>query len=107
MADSLKIQNLSLNESQHAPNGPPAANGRSAYIPPHLRGRNVNPGPTPALAPGPSPMDGAGPPGPTPAGAWGNAYVLTFFIAFFKHSFNLANIHQSSWPPSQQLQQLS
>ncbi|GAM40469.1 hypothetical protein EIK77_006830 [Talaromyces pinophilus] len=66
MADSLKIQNLSLNDSQHAPNGPPAANGRSAYIPPHLRGRgNVNPGP------GPSPMDGAGPAGPTPAGAWG------------------------------------
>lgn len=81
MADSLKIQNLSLNDSQHAPNGPPAANGRSAYIPPHLRGRgNVNPGP----APGPSPMDGAGPagpPGPTPAGAWGgNAYVLACFV---------------------------
>lgn len=79
MADSLKIQNLSLNDSQHAPNGPPAANGRSAYIPPHLRGRNVNTGP----APGPSPMDGAGPagpPGPTPAGAWGNAYVLTCFV---------------------------
>jgi ATP-dependent RNA helicase DDX3X len=76
MADSLKIQNLSLNDSQHAPNGPPAANGRSAYIPPHLRGRgNVNPGP------GPSPMDGAGPAGPTPAGAWGgNAYVLTCFV---------------------------
>ncbi|EED15249.1 ATP dependent RNA helicase (Dbp1), putative [Talaromyces stipitatus ATCC 10500] len=75
MADSLKIQNLSLNDSQHAPNGPPAANGRSAYIPPHLRGRNVSAGPSP------SPMDGAGagagagpggPPGPTPAGAWGN-----------------------------------
>ncbi|KAE8551689.1 hypothetical protein EYB25_005579 [Talaromyces marneffei] len=74
MADSLKIQNLSLNESQHAPNGPPAANGRSAYIPPHLRGRNVNAGPAPGPAPGPTPMDGpAGAPGPTPAGAWGNA----------------------------------
>lgn len=81
MADSLKIQNLSLNDSQHAaPNGPPAANGRSAYIPPHLRSR---PGA------GPSPMDGAGPgpapapagpapaaAGPTPAGAWGNGYVI-------------------------------
>ncbi|OKL64642.1 ATP-dependent RNA helicase ded1 [Talaromyces atroroseus] len=65
MADSLKIQNLSLNESQHAPSGPPAANGRSAYIPPHLRQRNTNAGP--------SPMDGAGPAGPAPAGAWGNA----------------------------------
>lgn len=84
MADSLKIQNLSLNESQHAPNGPPAANGRSAYIPPHLRGR---PGPGPA--PGPSPMDGAGPagpagptgaPGPTPAGAWGNTAGGTAYV---------------------------
>lgn len=75
MADSLKIQNLSLNDSQHAPNGPPAASGRSAYIPPHLRGRSMNAGPGPV----PAPMDGpapGGPPGPTPAGAWGNGYDL-------------------------------
>ncbi|KAH8693637.1 P-loop containing nucleoside triphosphate hydrolase protein [Talaromyces proteolyticus] len=75
MADSLKIQNLSLNESQHAaPNGPPTANGRSAYIPPHLRQRNVNPvavdgaGPVPAPAAAAAAGAPAGPGGP---GAWG------------------------------------
>lgn len=73
MADSLKIQNLSLNESQHAPNGPPAANGgRAAYIPPHLRGRsNVNAGPSPMDGAGPGPGP-AGHAGPAPGGAWGN-----------------------------------
>ena len=45
---------LNLNDSQHAPNG---FNGeRSAYIPPHLRGR-----PAPAGGPGPAPMDGPPP----------------------------------------------
>ncbi|RWQ98269.1 putative ATP dependent RNA helicase [Paecilomyces variotii] len=64
MADSLKIGNLSLNESQHAPHN--NNTGRAAYIPPHLRGRG-GPGPNP----GPSPMgmDGAA---PAPSGgAWG------------------------------------
>ncbi|CAO2649171.1 Nn.00g101200.m01.CDS01 [Neocucurbitaria sp. VM-36] len=51
MAEQLDMGRLNLNDSQHAPNG---FNGeRSAYIPPHLRGR-----PQPAGGPGPAPMDG-------------------------------------------------
>lgn len=49
MADGLKMGNLSLNESQHAPQ--PANPGRAAYIPPHLRQRNTGMN-----------MDGATPP---------------------------------------------
>ncbi|MCJ1306277.1 DEAD-box ATP-dependent RNA helicase, partial [Hypocenomyce scalaris] len=64
MADHLNMGGLSLGESQHA-NG---IGGRSAYIPPHLRG--VNGGPT-----GPPPgMDGAPPPimnGGMNGSAWG------------------------------------
>lgn len=37
MANQLNMNGLSLQESQHAPGG--GFNGRSAYIPPHLRGR--------------------------------------------------------------------
>ncbi|QKX62688.1 uncharacterized protein TRUGW13939_09849 [Talaromyces rugulosus] len=75
MADSIKIQNLSLNDSQHAPNGPPAATGRAAYIPPHLRGRGGNVNPVAAVdGAAAGPLPGAGPapgPGPAPApGAW-------------------------------------
>ena len=58
MADQLNMNGLSLNDSRHAPNGS-INGGRSAYIPPHLRGRG-----------GPPPMDGPAP-GPA-AGAWGN-----------------------------------
>lgn len=40
MADGLpQMGNLSLNESQHAPQAPAGPPGRAAYIPPHLRGR--------------------------------------------------------------------
>lgn len=63
MADSLNMNGLSLKDSQHAPNGGPQQNGfsgeRSAYIPPHMRGRGgAQP---PAAAPngfdgGPAPM---------------------------------------------------
>ncbi|KAL1965668.1 hypothetical protein VTN77DRAFT_5345 [Rasamsonia byssochlamydoides] len=70
MADSLKIGNLSLNDSQHAPNNNSTStstsnnpsSGRAAYIPPHLRQRNMN-----------MSMDGAAPPpsGPPSSGAWG------------------------------------
>ena len=49
MADHLNMNGLSLNESKHAPNGMP--NGRSAYVPPHLRGMDRNDGP-PAANPG-------------------------------------------------------
>ncbi|KAK5076088.1 DEAD-box ATP-dependent RNA helicase [Lithohypha guttulata] len=67
MADSLNMNGLSLNESRHGP-GPNGINGgRSAYIPPHLRGR---PEPTAMKQPdGPVPSAG----GPGLAGsAWGN-----------------------------------
>lgn len=64
MADQLNMGGLSLGESQHA-NG---IGGRSAYIPPHLRG--VNGAPT-----GPPPgMDGPAPPmmnGGMNGSAWG------------------------------------
>jgi ATP-dependent RNA helicase DDX3X len=65
MADGLKMNGLSLNDSQHAPSHPA---GRSAYIPPHLRGQARGP-------PGPAPVgfDGSGPaPG---VNAWGPGYV--------------------------------
>jgi ATP-dependent RNA helicase DDX3X len=39
MADSLKIGNLTLNDSQHAPHN---STGRAAYIPPHLRQQQRN-----------------------------------------------------------------
>lgn len=45
MADGLQMGNLSLNESQHAPQGN-APVGRAAYIPPHLRQRGPGPGPS-------------------------------------------------------------
>lgn len=52
MADGLPMGNLSINDSQHAPQAgnPP---GRAAYIPPHMRQRGGN------IAPS---MDGAAPP---------------------------------------------
>ena len=49
MADSLNIGQLSLADSQHAP----GMGGRSAYIPPHMRGSNS--GPPPGMD-GPPPM---------------------------------------------------
>lgn len=66
MADGLQMGNLSINDSQHAPqgNGPP---GRAAYIPPHLRGRPN--------------MDGAAPP-PGPAFD-GPRYVIPELRLFF------------------------
>ncbi|KAJ5811183.1 hypothetical protein N7447_010699 [Penicillium robsamsonii] len=61
MADGLQMGNLSLNESQHAPQGN-APVGRAAYIPPHLRQRG--PGSGPASGPVPSASADAPPPGP-------------------------------------------
>lgn len=49
MAEHLDMGRLNLNDSQHAPNG--FSGERSAYIPPHLRGR-------PQPSGGPAPMDG-------------------------------------------------
>jgi ATP-dependent RNA helicase DDX3X len=76
MAEQLDMGRLNLNDSQHAPNG---FNGeRSAYIPPHLRGR---PGQAPPMAGPPPMMNGAGPGaggsawGPAPGGP-GPASVL-------------------------------
>lgn len=51
MADALNMNGLSLNESQHA-NG---IGGRSAYIPPHLRGV---PQPPPGMDTPPPAMNG-------------------------------------------------
>ncbi|EXJ78961.1 hypothetical protein A1O3_08461 [Capronia epimyces CBS 606.96] len=75
MADSLNLNGLSLNDSKHAPQGP-MIGGRSAYIPPHLRGQ---PG---ARAPPTTGMDGAGPlpggdsiPQPATQGVNGNAWA--------------------------------
>jgi ATP-dependent RNA helicase DDX3X len=47
MADQLNMNNLSLGESQHAPQQNGNGNGfvRSAYIPPHARGSAGGPAP--------------------------------------------------------------
>jgi ATP-dependent RNA helicase DDX3X len=67
MAEQLDMGRLNLNDSQHAPNG---FNGeRSAYIPPHLRGR---PGGAPPPMAGPPPMMNGGGPG-AGGSAWGPA----------------------------------
>lgn len=50
MADQLNLGGLSLAESQHAN----SMNGRSTYIPPHMRG--VNGGPPPGMDGPPQPM---------------------------------------------------
>ncbi|OJK03819.1 hypothetical protein ASPACDRAFT_21748 [Aspergillus aculeatus ATCC 16872] len=76
MADGLKMGNLSLNESQHAP-AAPANTGRAAYIPPHLRGRPMGanmdgaPAPAPAAAAAAA-AAAAPPPGPAANNSWGN-----------------------------------
>jgi ATP-dependent RNA helicase DDX3X len=59
MADQLNMGGLSLGDSQHAAGGPGSGGGRSAYIPPHLRGRMD--GPSPA-SPGMSSSSWAAPP---------------------------------------------
>ncbi|KAK4941342.1 DEAD-box ATP-dependent RNA helicase [Elasticomyces elasticus] len=65
MANSLDMNGLSLNDSKHAQGGPgPMPGGRSAYIPPHLRGQGR----------GPPMMDGAGP-APAAAGLNGSAWA--------------------------------
>ncbi|EXJ96481.1 hypothetical protein A1O1_01607 [Capronia coronata CBS 617.96] len=72
MADSLNVNGLSLNDSKHAPQGP-MIGGRSAYIPPHLRGSVAAPRGPPTTG-----MDGAGPqPAPQsgPQGLNGNAWA--------------------------------
>lgn len=64
MADQINMGGLSLGESQHA-NG---IGGRSAYIPPHLRGANGAPaGPPPGMDGPPPPMMNGGMNG----SAWG------------------------------------
>jgi ATP-dependent RNA helicase DDX3X len=71
MADQLNMNNLSLQESQHAPK-PGQQNGgygqgRSAYIPPHMRGARGGPAPgPPAGFDGPPPMGGPNGFGPPP-----------------------------------------
>lgn len=59
MADGLPMGNLSINDSQHAPQAPANPPGRAAYIPPHMRQRG-NMGPSmDASAPPPGPGYGA------------------------------------------------
>lgn len=77
MADSLtsKIGNISLNDSQHAPQPHTTSSGRAAYIPPHLRNRNMNAG----AGSGTMGMDGATPPQGSHGGSsssWGHGYVF-------------------------------
>lgn len=67
MADQLTMNGLSLNDSKHA--GPTMANGRPAYIPPHLRGQPGRSGPPPMD--GPATLSPAGDPG-LGGSAWGN-----------------------------------
>jgi ATP-dependent RNA helicase DDX3X len=68
MAEQLDMGRLNLNDSQHAPQN--GFNGeRSAYIPPHLRGRPQG-GPPPMS--GPPPMMNGGAPG-AGGSAWGPA----------------------------------
>jgi ATP-dependent RNA helicase DDX3X len=66
MADQLDMGRLNINDSQHNPQNGGGFNGeRSAYIPPHLRGRpQGGPG-------GPAPMDG---PPPMMNGGGGSAW---------------------------------
>lgn len=74
MADGLKMGNLSLNESQHAPQ--PPNTGRAAYIPPHLRQRNTGMNMDGAAPPpGPSSFSsrGGGSGGGGRGGNWANA----------------------------------
>ena len=63
MADPLSMNGLSLNDSKHA-NG--IHNGRSAYIPPHLRGQTRS-GP-------PMGLDGMTPPAVGNPGLTGSAW---------------------------------
>lgn len=63
MAEQLDMGRLNLNDSQHAPNGF-GGSERSAYIPPHLRGRQQ-----PA-----APMDGPSPVMNGDAGLGGSAW---------------------------------
>ncbi|KAK1143134.1 DEAD-box ATP-dependent RNA helicase [Aspergillus melleus] len=82
MADGLKMGNLSLNESQHAPAAPNT--GRAAYIPPHLRQRQMGAsanmdGAAPPPGPGPAPGPGSWAPRGGPRGNnWANANAPDF-----------------------------
>ena len=76
MADSLKMGNLSLNESQHAP-APAPSTGRAAYIPPHLRQRQMG-GNMDGAAPVPGPAAAAVPAPAGPGNSWGAPrYVIS------------------------------
>lgn len=81
MADQLNMGSLSLGESQHA-NG---IGGRSAYIPPHLRGVNGAPaGPPPGMDGPPPPMMNGGMNGSAwggPPPRYGNTDLIVFLVA--------------------------
>ena len=77
MAEQLDMGRLNINDSQHAPQQNGGFNQeRSAYIPPHLRGR---PGGAPPAMDAAPPMMNGGAPG-AGGGAWGPpqaGYVYT------------------------------
>jgi hypothetical protein len=93
MADGLKMNGLSLNDSQHAPSHP---GGRSAYIPPHLRNQS-------RAGPGPAPVgfDGSGPPPGGPpinaGGAWGPGYVDIFCVSLLKMILSSEQVTDIEW----------
>jgi ATP-dependent RNA helicase DDX3X len=108
MADSLKIGNLSLNDSQHAANQPPT--GRAAYIPPHLRGqRTMNPmavdgagAGAPPAAPQAAAPQAAGPQAagpPAAAGAWAAGYAELLLPCLDHHLTNTFHRPRTSAPP--------
>lgn len=80
MADGLNMGSLTLNDSQHAPapGGPnPSGGGRAAYIPPHLRQRQVGANADAVPPPGPAGGSWGGPRG-GPRGNWANANAPDF-----------------------------
>jgi len=90
MADQLNMNNLSLQESQHAPKpGQQQQNGgygqgRSAYIPPHMRGARGGPAPGPPAFDGPPPMGGPGF-GPPPGAQAKYAFLSSRILAQNNH----------------------
>lgn len=83
MAEQLDMGRLNINEPQHAPQQNGFNQERSAYIPPHLRGR---PGGAPPPMDGPPMMNGAGGPG-LGGSAWGPAPAQAGYV----HSSSISN----------------
>ncbi|KAJ5305176.1 uncharacterized protein N7443_004836 [Penicillium atrosanguineum] len=105
MADGLQMGNLSINDSQHAPQGgnPPQGQGRAAYIPPHLRNSQrstgAGAGNIDSAAPPPGPGYGAPRGGPR-GGNWANANAPDFSPRGPTNgNFNSTSNSKSNWVP--------